>query len=188
MAIKLAGMHLALAAILLAAGCCIVPGEAGTQCGLCGPCGSHPGQRFLACHSGCGEVYLDEWLSHPPQPDPCMGPPPRGRECGDCGRCSQCQPLRNFLRVLIGPAPVSYHPSSAGHFLPATAECDSCTAGPVEQEAYFETESSLPPSESAEGSAEPVPTPAPEIEESTQYRRRLAPRLRQAAYSRHPAR
>jgi hypothetical protein len=106
---------------LLASGCAF----SGHHCvddGGCGSCShvSHLPSR-LACGSGCGEVYWDEWLSDPPDcEDPCddcgyyVGPRSRllsplawcnlwglrSSPCGDCGTCDAC------------------------------TSCDSCTTGP----------------------------------------------------------
>ena len=65
--------------------------------------------RSLFCGSGCGEVYVDEWLSNPPKCcDPCAGANWDGGSSA-CG-CSECrgiywQPgdlLRRFGTGLLG--------------------------------------------------------------------------------------
>jgi len=57
--------------------------------------------RF-ACGDGCGEVYIGEWISTPPTPDPCD-------QCGNfTGQCNHMmyrpgrQPVRNTLRGIAG--------------------------------------------------------------------------------------
>ncbi len=37
----------------------------------------------LACGGGCGEVYVGEYINHPPVVDPCGG-------CGSCSSCDSC--------------------------------------------------------------------------------------------------
>jgi hypothetical protein len=97
-----------LALCLLSSGCAL----SGHHCVDDGGCAhvSHLGSR-LACGSGCGEIYWDEWLSDPPAcEDPCddcghyVGPRSRilsplawcnlwGQRtspCGDCGTCDSC--------------------------------------------------------------------------------------------------
>lgn len=101
------GMLMGCVAALLAAagsGCCTNPGYGG--CGI-GPCGSGPCagrlggivRNTMTCNSGCGEVYVDEWISDPPACcDPCdscsgqyIGP----QSC--CGR-----PFAGLLNFIVG--------------------------------------------------------------------------------------
>ena len=62
----------------------------------------------LFCGSGCGEVYVDEWLSNPPDCcDPCDGPNFIGQNsnCQNSCRATCWQPgdlLRRFGSVLVG--------------------------------------------------------------------------------------
>jgi hypothetical protein len=88
--------------------------SAGCACGPCGAVvgggcdggfgdgvwdsGQRPVRSLLAnasCNSGCGEVYVDEWLNHPPTMDHC------GTSCCDGGSCGR-QPIRTALRLLWG--------------------------------------------------------------------------------------
>lgn len=46
-----------------------------------------------SCSSGCGEMYVDEWLNEPPVVDNCG--------CGECRTCGR-QPIRSLLRILWG--------------------------------------------------------------------------------------
>lgn len=77
-------------------------------CGTCVPgnCGGLSGLMLpllstrLACGSGCGGVYWNEWVSDPPVCcDPCndcgcwVGP-----RCGDCGECGGCGGCGGVLR------------------------------------------------------------------------------------------
>lgn len=92
--------------LIFGSGCCCVQGvPQGNGYGMRGPdrcdgCtsgSSSPGiGEFASCRGGCGEVYVGEWLSEPPTPDPCDFP------CGGCGKCNECQPIRNILRALWG--------------------------------------------------------------------------------------
>ena len=92
----------------------------------------------LFCGSGCGEVYIDEWASNPPDcRDPCSGADWVGGSCGSgsCGGGScggsgcvaSCwQPgdlLRRFGFALLGGRNCSGVESSAG------CGCSSCGGG-----------------------------------------------------------
>ncbi len=121
--IHLAYLTVCFAALASAGGCC-------TPCG--GPVGTMAGGRggapmviggggllgLAGCRAGCGEVYVDEWLSEPPHPDNC------GFSCGGCGSCQQCQPVRNALRLLWG-RPYASSCCSSG----CDSGCDSCDGG-----------------------------------------------------------
>jgi len=102
-------------------GCCapmgpIGPGCAVPSCSDCSGCGSSTqyiangpldalrnARRKMVCGSGCGEAYVGEWISTPPDAmDPC---------CGDqfIGGANKCQPfcwqpgnLRGLLRGIYG--------------------------------------------------------------------------------------
>lgn len=90
--------------------------DCGSDCGGCGADWAHRepilgngpiaglrrAKKRLACGSGCGEVYWDEWASTPPY---CADP------CDDCGnyfgsqnRCRPCRRLigRGMLREIYG--------------------------------------------------------------------------------------
>ena len=87
----------------------------GCASGCCGPLAGAVGNA-LSCGAGCGEIYVDEWVSDPPDCcDPCdncgnwVGPRQCCRplsflnpcnwfgvryhdDCGGCGTCSACLP------------------------------------------------------------------------------------------------
>jgi hypothetical protein len=78
----------------MASGCCCIQGtQVCNSCSSCttGTCGAGALLGIASCRSGCGEVYVDEWVSHPPCMDDC------GYPHGACGR-----PLRTALRALWG--------------------------------------------------------------------------------------
>jgi hypothetical protein len=79
-------------------GCCCVRGipHHGGGCGL------------GACQGGCGETYVDEWVSHPPRVDAC---------CSGGGGCHHggCQPVRSIFHLLWG--------------VPYAGGCSSCSGG-----------------------------------------------------------
>lgn len=108
------------------AGCCCVQGiRPSGNCGLgacsTGSCGG-PLMGFASCKGGCGDVYVDEWISEPPTVDNC------GYECGGCGNCGQCRPVRNVLKLLWGrPFVTSCNTGLCG---PSCDEgCSSCDSG-----------------------------------------------------------
>src|SRR5687767_9486470 len=73
-----------MALLLASTGCCCVQGMPG-NCGSCGLGGLAAGR---SCAGGCGEVYIDEWVSQPPCVDQCCA--------GDC------RPVRSLLAALWG--------------------------------------------------------------------------------------
>jgi hypothetical protein len=105
---------------LLATGCC---GPAMNSCG-CGPSsGLHgvlpmqivdrtAGKLVNPCGDGCGEVYYDERINHPPVCDPCGG-------CSDLGSCQR--PILTTLRRAWGMPYV-------GACECATPDCTGCSA------------------------------------------------------------
>ncbi len=103
---------LALVVCLLAgSGCCCVQGTGPCGgCGSCssGSCGLGPLAGFRACSGGCGETYVDEWVSEPPCVDKCCAGNP--------------MPVRSLLRTLWGSRFVQ------GCDMCATG-CDSCSSG-----------------------------------------------------------
>ncbi len=110
-------------------GCCLT--ECGTRRGAlmplgdgcdtscapaCGPCGGlfAPFRSLLSCGSGCGELYVDEWLSDPPA---CCDP------CDDCGTHTGPSGCCRWLN----------YPLHRGNFwgtrlADAGCGCDSCSA------------------------------------------------------------
>lgn len=96
---------------LVGAGCCCTQGmntcggsyySSCTSCPTggcetgCGTGGCGPGRLIglASCRGGCGETYVDEWVSEPPCID----------NCGYCDSgCDNCrQPVRSMLRLLWG--------------------------------------------------------------------------------------
>lgn len=73
-----------MALVLASAGCCCVQGTPGN----CGSCASGGLFANKACAGGCGETYVDEWISDPPCVDKCCS--------GDC------RPVRSLLKALWG--------------------------------------------------------------------------------------
>lgn len=106
----------------------------------CGSCAhiSHLPNR-LACGTGCGEIYWDEWLSDPPAcEDPCddcgnyVGPRGKSfsplawcnfwglRSCGDCGTCDACTATPDCGSDCGGCSDCS-SPTAVGHIPPERA-------------------------------------------------------------------
>ena len=104
-------------------GCCAPIGMIGPGCGIScgGDCGGYsetigcgsPGyiangpvdalrnaRRRLACGAGCGETYVGEWISHPPDSvDPCHG----SQFIGGATKCRPfCWQAGTLLRGLYG--------------------------------------------------------------------------------------
>ncbi|MGN6136141.1 MAG: hypothetical protein ACTHOU_16760 [Aureliella sp.] len=73
-----------MALMLASAGCCCVQGMPGD----CGTCGMGQLAACKSCSGGCGDVYVDEWISQPPRVDQCCA--------GDC------RPVRSLLQALWG--------------------------------------------------------------------------------------
>lgn len=97
--------------LLAGSGCCCVQGTA--PCGSCGPCGGGacgvgPLLGYRACAGGCGQTYVDEWVSEPPCIDKCCAGNP--------------MPVRSLLRTLWGSRFVQ------GCDMCSTG-CDSCSSG-----------------------------------------------------------
>lgn len=107
-----------MAMALGSAGCCCVQGT-GPCGGLCGPvscesgaCGGGPIGRLASCSScsgGCGETYVDEWVSEPPCMDQCCA--------------GNCRPVRSLLQALWG---CRYSGCDAGCEGGCSSGCDSC--------------------------------------------------------------
>ncbi len=152
----------------VSAGCCTMQGPCGS-CGI-GACNDHPILARSSCNAGCGEHYIDEWVSEPPCVDNC------GSSCGPAGgACGNCQPIRNILRALWGTRYMACDGCGSGFASPScdsSGGCASCggsmaingggctncaSGGAVHSEGFVPTESP-----SASG-PEPVPTPAPSV-------------------------
>ena len=127
----------------------------------------------MACTGGCGEVYVDEYLNHPPINDPC-GTCDTG--CDSCGSGScganyvgaTCQPSRPVLKRLAQFWGIQYVASDCGEC--GNAGCDGgglgtfvsghsghsssgCNCGESHSQAMMESE----PTEIYEGSLQPMP-------------------------------
>ncbi len=89
-------------ASLVMSGCCCTQGmttcSGVTSCSTCptGNCGAGPLMGLASCRGGCGEVYVDEWISEPPCIDDC------GYCDTGCGQCRSGRPVRSLLRLLWG--------------------------------------------------------------------------------------
>lgn len=59
-------------------------------------------KQRLACGDGCGEVYIGEWISTPPTPDPCDYSGNYTGAGNDMIYREHAQPVRNTLRRLAG--------------------------------------------------------------------------------------
>ena len=89
-----------LAVLLAGSGCCCVQGMPGQ----CGPRGMGGLAECRSCSGGCGETYVDEWVSEPPCVDAC---------------CAQsCRPIRSLLQALWG-----------SRFVNGCDMCGGCDAG-----------------------------------------------------------
>lgn len=135
-------------AIILAAvsfsGCCapmgpIGPGCAVPSCSDCSGCGAsnqyiangpldaiRNARRKMVCGSGCGEAYVGEWISTPPDAmDPC---------CGEqfVGGATKCRPFcwqpGNLFRGMYGQRVCSGDASSTPCAV-STNFCDRCKGG-----------------------------------------------------------
>jgi hypothetical protein len=109
---------------------CAPPGQSCGDC--CFECGLFPFlRRGLTCGKGCGEVYVSEWISDPPD---CCDP------CDQCGNWTGPQgychlgPLQRVLAALHG---YRYCPRpNCGPWAPLCSRgcggpCGSCGCGPV---------------------------------------------------------
>ncbi len=131
MFIRLLASSSLLLAIFAFSGCCSMGPCGSCDTGGCGPCGGGVLPTRLAgrlasniaspCAQGCGEVYWDERINHPPVCDPCSG----GGDCstGSCGgSCGGCRPLVSRLRDYWGLPYI-------GACECASPGCDSCGSG-----------------------------------------------------------
>lgn len=161
---------------LFATGCCCVQGVPNCSTGTCGTgtcgtgtCGPGPIASLASCRGGCGDVYVDEWVSEPPTVDHCCQP----NSCGS-------QPVRNILRALWGQP---YGACCPNDLVGPSCGCDSCGGGSVggscdsgccssgsapmhsgvvREVPQNATQMKVTPTESAP--EEVTPTPAPEID------------------------
>jgi len=107
--------------------------------GDCRPCGQAPGCHNVARHpldhlrvmltsGGCGELYIDEWISDPPACcDPC-------NQCGQYVGPRYCPQKKNRLTALAGGrvgcnvCPATRGPGGCGGFC-STGGCGDCGMG-----------------------------------------------------------
>ncbi len=86
---------------LVGSGCCCTQGMNSCSgvvgCTTCptNSCGTGPLMGLASCRGGCGETYVDEWVSEPPCIDNC------GYCETGCDRCGR-RPVRSLLRALWG--------------------------------------------------------------------------------------
>lgn len=163
------GSLLVLAFVALGSGCCCTPQ----------PCGPRGGclTGMLGCASGCGDTYVDEWCSDPPQCcDPCDN-------CGNwVGEDPCCHPLVGSMNWLFG---IRYVDgccddgcSSCCSSGPSCGSgCSSCGSGGHHHgEEYWEEAPSPEP--------ELAPTPAREMVQRSRTRRPLPNYARPTNYRR----
>ena len=87
---------------LLGTGCCCTQGMNSCSgvvgCSTCptNSCGTGPLMGLASCRGGCGETYVDEWVSEPPCIDDC------GYCETGCNHCGHRRPVRSMLRLLWG--------------------------------------------------------------------------------------
>ncbi len=88
----------------------------------------------MACAGGCGEVYVDEYLNHPPINDPCGSCDTGCDSCGS-GSCGAnyvggtCQPSRPVLKRLAQFWGIQYIPSDCGEC--GSGGCDCGGSGSI---------------------------------------------------------
>ncbi len=110
---------------MLGTGCCCTQGMNSCSgvvgCSSCptNSCGTGPLMGLASCRGGCGETYVDEWVSEPPCVDDC------GYCDTGCDRCRIRRPVRSFLRVLWG-AP---YRGDCGCDSGCSDGCTSCDGG-----------------------------------------------------------
>ena len=114
------------------------PGCGIADCNHCDDCGPPPipctpwehwrqSCGFLTCGSGCGDVYYDEWYSHPPD---CQDP------CDSCnqwvgGDGCKCLPLSRFDGIFAGLRGQRFRcDTTCGFFDCMAGFCDVCQSDP----------------------------------------------------------
>ncbi len=112
---------------LVGAGCCCRQGmntcnSGYSSCSSCptGGCGAGPLLGLASCRGGCGETYVDEWVSEPPCIDDC------GYCDSGCDRCRSSRPVRSVLRALWG---TPYNGGCGCGSSSCDGGCSSCGAG-----------------------------------------------------------
>ncbi len=118
--------------------CGDAPGCGVGDCNHCDDCGTLPVPctpwdhlrqhcGFLTCGAGCGDVYVDEWYSHPPDcHDPCDG-------CNQWvgGDGCKCLPLSRFDGIFAGLRGRRFRcDDTCGFFDCMAGFCDVCDSDP----------------------------------------------------------
>ncbi len=117
---------------LVGAGCCCTQGmntcNSYSSCSSCptGGCGAGPLMGLASCRGGCGETYVDEWVSEPPCIDDC------GYCNSGCDMCQSRRPLRSTLRMLWGiPYKAVCGCGGSGCSACSSSGCSSCDGGSI---------------------------------------------------------
>ena len=111
---------------LVGTGCCCTQGmrtcSSYSSCSSCpsGGCGSGRLMGLASCRGGCGETYVDEWVSEPPCIDDC------GSCNSGCDRCRSGRPVRSLLRLLWGTPYDAGCGCSTGCDAGCDGGCSSC--------------------------------------------------------------
>ncbi len=193
-----AGLVLACLLTLMSAGCCCTQGL--TTCNSCascdgGACATGPLGGHGSCHSGCGEVYVDEWLNTPPCIDDCGY-----SNCNTCGP-RRCRPVLAFVRLLFCGDPQggcggcesgcsSCSSGGAGHFTssPSSCNCGGSHVSAGHSETMYSApatmNSVLPSPASPSHAPSATPTPAPVAPSSA---KRLSPAQQRTSVARASA-
>lgn len=116
---------------LVGAGCCCTQGmntcSSYSSCSSCptGGCGAGPLMGLASCRGGCGETYVDEWVSEPPCIDDC------GYCNSGCNSCRGGRPVRSLLRLLWGTPYNGGCGCDAGCDSGCDGGCSSCGGGAI---------------------------------------------------------
>jgi len=114
---------------LVGTGCCCTQGMNSCSgvvgCSSCptNSCGTGPLMGLASCRGGCGETYVDEWVSEPPCIDNC------GYCETGCDRCHTRRPVRSMLRLLWGVPYKGDCGYSSGCDPGCSDGCSSCDGG-----------------------------------------------------------
>lgn len=129
----------------------------------------------MACAGGCGEVYVDEYINHPPVCDPCGTCDSCNGSCGAdyVGGCG-CQPDRPIFQWISRFWGIPYNAVNCGNCGAQGCShcgggCRTCQAGEREMTGHSHNtymQESVP-AESYDGALQAVPrnrTPAPKAQ------------------------
>lgn len=114
---------------LVGTGCCCTQGMNSCSgvvgCSTCptSSCGTGPLMGLASCRGGCGETYVDEWVSEPPCIDDC------GYCETGCDRCRTRRPVRSLLRLLWGAPYRGDCGGGSGCDSGCSGGCASCDGG-----------------------------------------------------------